>query len=245
MKRQFLAIPILILAIIFLNYSSIDSFLIKNFNGSEYGVVERIVDGDTIKINGTSIRMLGINTPEKGEVGSEEAKKFLEENILNKTVELVSGKDEYDLYGRRLAYAFINGINVNFELVRNGYANFYFPEGKEGYYDSFKEAWQNCLEDNKNLCEASTNKCIIVKEWNYKKDYVILKNVCNNEISLENWSVKDEGRKKYVFGNLILKQNDEVKLTSADWNKTYVWTSTGDSIFVRDAENKLVYWENY
>jgi len=245
MKRQLLAIPIFVLAILFINYAAIDSFLIKTFDGTEYGVVERIVDGDTIKINGTSIRMLGINTPEKGEIGAEEAKKFLEAKILNRTVRLISGKEKYDLYGRRLAYVFIGTENVNLESVKNGYSNFYFPQGRDSYYDSFQEAWQNCLNENKNLCEHSKNICINVKEWNYKNDYLILQNMCDKKINLENWSIKDEGRKKYVFGNLILEKNAEVKLTSVDWNKTYVWTSSGDSLFVRDAENKLVYWQNY
>ena len=53
-----------------------------------------------------------------------------------------------------------------------------------------------------------------------------------------------EGRKKFNF-NSILKSNAEVTITSKDFGKDYVWTSTGDSIFLRDKENKLVLYYHY
>jgi len=236
---------VFILGILVINYSYLDSLLIKSFDSSEYGKVQRIVDGDTIIVNDYSIRLLGINSPEKGEIGYGQAKDFLNETILNKEVKLVFGKNEFDLYKRKLAYVFLGKRNINSESVKNGYSNFYFPEGKDNYYESFKSAWENCLDKNINICEKSENKCLVLKEWNIKSQRVILKNICENSLNLKDWSIKDEGRKKYTFQNTVLNSGDEIALFPSDWNVTYVWTSTGDSIFIRDKEGKLVFWDSY
>jgi hypothetical protein len=74
---------------------------------------------------------------------------------------------------------------------------------------------------------------------------VILENICSEDIYLEDWSIKDEGRKKYVFSGIVLERGEKVIITNEDFNETYVWTKSGDSIFVRDKENKLVYFESY
>jgi len=72
-----------------------------------------------------------------------------------------------------------------------------------------------------------------------------LKNECNKNLNLEGWSVKDEGRKKYSFLKKILLPGEELTLTAKDWKKDYVWTNSGDSIFIRDSEGKLVFWNSY
>ncbi|MCL4419217.1 hypothetical protein M1146_03895 [Patescibacteria group bacterium] len=60
---------------------------------------------------------------------------------------------------------------------------------------------------------------------------------------LKNWEIKDEGRKKFIFGNFILEKNREIKITAEDFNEEYVWTETGDTLFLRDEEGKLVLWK--
>src|SRR3989344_4938496 len=49
--------------------------------------VTRVIDGDTLELStGEKVRLLGINTPEKGSTNYLEAKKFTENLVLNKTV---------------------------------------------------------------------------------------------------------------------------------------------------------------
>ena len=232
--------------ILTINYSWIDSFLIKAFEEDyEIGIVERIVDGDTIIVNGSSVRLLGINSPEKGEIGYFKAKEFLEENILEKEVKIYFGKDKTDRYGRKLGYIFLGSLNVDLQSVREGYSNFYFPSGKDKYYNQFVNAWEECLIGETGLCERSLEECIILDEWNVEEQIVVLKNICDYEINLHGWSIKDEGRKKYIFENEILGEFETIELGTKDWNENYVWTKSGDSIFVRDSENKLVIFDNY
>ena len=89
----------------------------------------KIVDGDTIVLNGEKIRFSGIDTPELKQTclqGDQEvacgmsAKKLLVEKIGNNTPECISeGKDAYK---RTLAECFVNGESLSKFLVRSGYA---------------------------------------------------------------------------------------------------------------------------
>ena len=89
----------------------------------------RVVDGDTIVINGEKIRFSGIDTPElkqtcmKGEEKifcGKSAKMLLINKIGNTIPECISeGKDAYK---RTLAECFVNGESLSVFLVRSGYA---------------------------------------------------------------------------------------------------------------------------
>ena len=89
----------------------------------------KIIDGDTIILNGEKIRFSGIDTPELKQTclqGDQEvscgmsAKMLLTEKIGNGTIECISeGKDNYK---RTLAECFVNGESLSKFLVRSGYA---------------------------------------------------------------------------------------------------------------------------
>jgi micrococcal nuclease len=162
-RKEILLLAFLLLLFFAVNYGFLDTRVTEFLEESDTGIVERVIDGDTIVVNETSIRLLGINTPERGEKYYQEARNFLEKVALNKTVELKYGKEKKDLYGRTLAYIFIDEANVNKELVDEGYANFYFPSGKDAYYGSFVRAWEHCLTNNKYLCEKSQNSGLSIE----------------------------------------------------------------------------------
>lgn len=230
-----------------LNYNSINGFLIKTFDETTTGVVTRVIDGDTIVVNNESVRLLGINTPERGEKYYSEAKEFLNNLLFNKTVSMKSGKEKYDLYNRRLAYIYLNDKKeINLKLINEGYASPYFPneEKREEYYS----AWETCLIEEKNLCESSEDickNCIKLKKVNIDNQVIILENICNFKCNLNKWTIKDEGRKKYIFNNFYLDKKKTINISAEDFKQEYVWTKTGDSIFVRDALDKLVIYYRY
>jgi len=94
--------------------------------------VVRIVDGDTIRVqlNGREEKVLyiGMDTPEthhprRGEEpGGREATAVNRRLVEGKTVLLELDVQERDRYGRLLAYVYVDGLMVNAELVRLGYA---------------------------------------------------------------------------------------------------------------------------
>ena len=89
----------------------------------------KIVDGDTIVLNGEKIRFSGIDTPELKQTcmnGDQKvfcgmfAKMLLIKKIGNETPKCISeGKDAYK---RTLAECFVNGESLSAFLVRSGYA---------------------------------------------------------------------------------------------------------------------------
>jgi len=226
-----------------MNYFWIDSYLIKEFSPKETVVVQRIIDGDTIEIeNKTSVRLLGINTPEKGEKYYQEAKNFLENLVLNKTIGLEAGREDKDKYQRELRYVFLNGENINVKLIEQGFANSYFPSGKDKYSEEFYQAWERCLIKNVNLCEKSKDKCgncIELKSFNYKNGEIVIYNKCSFDCDLNNWLVKAEGRKKIIL-NKTIENKKELKISEED-----IWTDSGDSLFLRDENGKLVLYYPY
>ena len=90
--------------------------------------VSRIIDGDTIELEDgilvqlDRIRLLGIDTPERGKPLYREAGKKLEELIAGRAVLLERDNDDVDRYGRALRYILVDNKNLNVEMVRLGYA---------------------------------------------------------------------------------------------------------------------------
>jgi len=88
--------------------------------------VTRIIDGDTIELfNGEKVRLICIDTPERGEDYYEEASDYLEDLILNENVELVKDISETDRYGRLLRYIYLDGKFINKKVVEKGLARAY------------------------------------------------------------------------------------------------------------------------
>ena len=88
-QKQIVLLIILVILFFGVNYSFIDKILINVFEnmGKKDFIVKRVIDGDTIVVGeNTSVRLFGINSPEKGEIYYEEAKEFLDDLILNKTI---------------------------------------------------------------------------------------------------------------------------------------------------------------
>jgi len=98
----------------------------------------KIVDGDTIVLNGEKIRFSGIDAPELKQTclhGDQEvncglsAKILLVKKISNNIPECISeGKD---VYKRTLAECFIDGESLSRFLVRSGYAFAYRKYSKK------------------------------------------------------------------------------------------------------------------
>ena len=112
MKNLFL---ILFISLLWINASSANSL--------------KIVDGDTIVLNGEKIRFEGIDTPELKQTclkDNEEVKcgmraKMLLVKKIGNNIPMCIGKKK-DFYKRTLAECFVNGESLSSFLVRSGYA---------------------------------------------------------------------------------------------------------------------------
>ena len=125
--------------ILVISFSLLISFLIFNqFKSQDL----RVIDGDTIHLNGEKIRFTGIDTPELKQICIKEevldpcgvtAKEILIDKIADNKVECISeGKDKYK---RTLAECFVNGESLSGYLVRSGYAFAYRKYSKKFILD--------------------------------------------------------------------------------------------------------------
>lgn len=120
--------------------------------------VIKVIDGDTIVVEGgTTVRYLGINTPEThnprkgGECFGEEAKNKNKELVEGKIVQLEKDVSETDKYGRLLRYVYIGNIFINDYLVRQGYAHATSYPPDVAHQGEFREAEQEARENNRGL----------------------------------------------------------------------------------------------
>lgn len=122
------------------NNGSENSNLNSNDKPAHYdkkGYCNYVVDGDTINVEGVGrIRFVGVNTPERGQAGYQEAKDFVKSYCLDKTVYLdVDDAKNHDKYGRTLAVVYVGKTNLNALLLQKGYAEvMYIPPSEFNPY---------------------------------------------------------------------------------------------------------------
>ena len=102
----------------------------KTVHYEKSGECLRVIDGDTIWVYGVgNVRLVQVDAPEKNQAGFSEAKKFVEDSCLSKTVYLdIDDREPKDDYDRALAIVYADGKNINRELLNKGLAKeLYIP----------------------------------------------------------------------------------------------------------------------
>jgi len=96
--------------------------------------ITRVYDGDTVAVTGhdvtIKVRLVGIDAPETshgkhkpGQPFSQRSKKYLTKLVLNKTVDVKGyGPDPYNPI---LVLIYLNGKNINLEMIKAGLAEVY------------------------------------------------------------------------------------------------------------------------
>lgn len=99
---------------------------------SAIAYVLRAVDGDTIEVrlddHREDVRYIGVDTPETVKPDTPvqcfgpQASRFNHALVEHRRVRLVFDEERRDVYGRLLAYVYLDGGFVNAELIRDGLA---------------------------------------------------------------------------------------------------------------------------
>ena len=117
-----------------------NSKILNKYNDTEChvektGVCTQVVDGDTLYLeSGEKVRLVGVNTPERGVEGYIASKNFLQKFCLNKEIGLdVDKAKNKDKYGRTLAVVIVGGKNVNEMLLKEGLAEIMYIPPSEFY----------------------------------------------------------------------------------------------------------------
>ena len=139
---------------------------------ARYIVVQRAVDGDTLKLaSGERVRLIGVDTPEVHEsvklyrdarrsnqdikaiqALGRKASDFTKKLVEGKPVRLEFDVEKKDRYGRLLAYVYLqDGTFVNAEIIRQGYANVMTIPPNVKYQDMFLKLYREAREAKRGL----------------------------------------------------------------------------------------------
>jgi endonuclease YncB( thermonuclease family) len=93
--------------------------------GSSYtGKVSSVVDGDTLRLlyrgGELKVRLAEIDAPERGQSYGRRSRQALSELVFGKHVRVA--EQDRDRYGRIVGRVYVDGLDVNAEMVRRGYA---------------------------------------------------------------------------------------------------------------------------
>ncbi|MDT0143223.1 thermonuclease family protein [Microbacterium sp. PRC9] len=95
-------------------------------SASEQITFVSVVDGDTIETSAGTVRIIGIDTPERGECGADDASGEIETQLApgdTLTLELPAGENDQDQYGRLIRYATTTaGVDLGLLQLQGGNA---------------------------------------------------------------------------------------------------------------------------
>jgi len=121
--------------------------VVNSAKAGETKIVTKVIDGDTIIVEGGDhVRLLGIDSDEKGYPCYTPAKKRIEELVLGKEVYLEPDAEDKDQYDRLLRYIFLDGRNINIIMVEEGFAVARFYPENTKYKDEIIAAEQEDID---------------------------------------------------------------------------------------------------
>lgn len=134
-------------------------FLLVNVVAAqEWRICIRVIDGDTIVLDGNEIiRLIGVDTPETKaprkpvQYFGKEAYEFTKGLVEGKKVRLEYDQERTDKYGRTLAYVYLEDMSfLNAEIIKQGYG-FAYTQFPFKYLEQFREYEKEARENNRGL----------------------------------------------------------------------------------------------
>src|SRR3989344_6566185 len=208
-------------------------------------VIERAIDGDTVKLeDGRTVRLININTPEKREKWHLEATAFLQQ-FENASVQLEPRGTEK--YGRLLGAVYSGNDYINLELVRRGLAHSFLVSDDD--LREFAQAQDEAEQAERGIWKRSEHYECLSAEIDKKGEYVSFRSVCASAI--KGWSIKDETTHAYIIKraperDFTLYSGEGMETeNSFYWNRGNAWNDDRDTLFVRDEQERLVLYIRY
>ena len=228
-----------------------------------------VVDGDTLRmrIDGAieEVRLVGLNTPERGECFSAEATAGMERLVAGALLRFEkAGGDETDRFGRLLGYVYTNDVLANLEMVRTGSG--LAVVGDHPRVDEFAAATDAAWQEragmwNPNACGVpSTDEVRIdVIEADPPGDdndrlndeFIVLHNAGPDSADMSGWMIRDESstNRYTVPEGTVLTAGARVIVhtgcgvdTASDlyWCSGPVWSNRGDTAIVQAPSGTVV-----
>lgn len=223
-------------------------------------------DGGTFDADGPdgrgTIRIGGINAPERGECGADDARQALAAALGDDPLSLTRDRTDHDEFGRLVRYVErADGADVGAELVRQGWAvsrRFWPDLARNDTYDELEREARaaGVGQWSSSGCGAPAPGVALSVEINadppgrddehLEDEWVRFRNDGAAPLDLDGWTVADESSSnRYRFIALVLEPGAAVTLFSGcgtdDGDHRYwcrdrypVWNNDGDTVFLRD-----------
>ncbi len=216
------------LVVVFLIVSSGIAYYILTEPGRQEFFVSDVIDGDTFGSREIRVRLMGVNTPEKGMFLYEEARDFFDDSIYGRIVSIENCG--FDKYGRILGYVFSDNALVNEIILGAGFGSLYYYE-KDRYFKRMMKAEEIAREEGKGIWRKSSNfGCLNLIEFSYKEpEKIVFENVCGN-IGVV---LKDDATHIYYEN-----------ISSGFWEKNFshIWNDEGDSLYIWDDSGLVLFY---
>ena len=232
-----------------------------------------VVDGDTIDVALAGIeervRLIGINTPERGECLADEASARLRDLVDGRTVTLVPDRTDRDRFGRLLRHVEVDGTDVGAVLIEDGLAlaGRYPPDttrsaGYEAAQRAGQEAGVGMWASDACGAVAGAGELVIDAirfdadgddNRNLNDEWVRIANRSGSTVDLTGWVLKDTSAShRYPFpAGFSLKSGAGVTVrtgcgtdsaTDLHWcnEGSAVWNNSGDTAFLLDPAGNIV-----
>lgn len=217
-----------------------------------------VVDGDTLYVVGAlgelKVRVIGINTPEKGECFSGEASEALAQLVKDEDLVLVTDRSDVDQYGRALRYVeTVDGLDIGAQMIATGFAiaRRYPPDDSRAV--SYADLQRTARREERGLwapdaCGAGAGDTEAVDiaieinadapgddSVNLNGEWVRFTNVGTTAVDLDGWQVADESSShRYSFSDLRLDVGADVTLFSGcgpDSELARYWCVSGSAVW--------------
>lgn len=236
-------------------------------------MVVGVTDGDTIDVvvdgEVETVRLVGINSPERGECLADDATEALRDRVGGQEVELVRDVSDRDRYGRLLRYVEVDGVDAGLELVRAGLAL-----AREYPPDTARFAGYRVVQEAAEVAGAgmwasdacgggATDADVVISEirldadgddnLNLNDEWVRITNRGSSPAALAGWVLKDTSAShRYRFPDgFVLDAGATVTVrtgcgtdstTDLHWcnQGSAVWNNGGDTAFLLDPDGAIV-----
>jgi len=246
-KKYALSLSLLITLLLIFSLYFV-SYAVKDINSNslrEKAIISRVIDGDTLVLdNNKTIRLVNINSPEKNLPISNLATDFLK-SFENRSAEIeIIGADKY---GRYLARVYAPDY-INLKIVESGLASKFLVQKSE--LNKFANAEKNAIKNNLGIWKPSRYGGCFETSIDKYNEIVIIRNKC--QINMAGFTLKDESRKTYSFGNISFSKinlhsssgNDNS--TDIFWNtKMDIWNNDRDTLYLFDKDGGIAHHESY
>ncbi len=133
LKRRIVsAVFIIVVIVILLTIRLVEDIGQEQKPGERF-VVARVIDGDTVELKGGDrLRLLAVDTPEKGEPFHDQATRLLSAFSMGKAGRIEFAKTRRDRYGRMLGFLYVDDtLFVNRLIIDSGLGYLYLFDDQE------------------------------------------------------------------------------------------------------------------